>query len=451
MTDRAYRKNASGKAIVNTPIARQSQTPEEIFAERIEHIAIFYAEKSPLACLSFTARYVIKMDMDSHFIQSTLRSENLTGWLVYDFRGSNPILQQLIPGNRFTTRRVYLWMPVEGEPSLILHSVDRVAFRDVKINVLEYGSWQRMQEILLGLLAGRVAMEYSPMGELPAVSYTDAGIIEYIRSIHVDVVSSANLIQLTIAKWSDDALAAHLRASDITAEAMRDAFDLIRQRLAARQHVDEYQVQQLILERFRENRLETVDPPIVAVNGHGGDPHFEVSATHPAVIQQHDWVLIDLWARVFGDANVYSDITWVGYCGTTVPELHQRAYDAVKSARDATLRLAIQRWKSNTPLQGWELDEAARQIFIAAGYQPNIRHRTGHSLSPGPKVHGLGMNLDNLETRDTRLMLPGIGFTIEPAIYFPDFGVRSEINVFVDRKDGPIVTSCKQDKIELLI
>ena len=386
--------------------------------------------------------------MDLPSIQSALQSENCDGWLVYDFRGSNPILQTFMPGNRFSTRRVYLWIPKKGTPSLVLHSVDRVAFRDVDLPVIEYGSWQRMQAILRELLSGRVAMEYSPMGELPAVSYADAGIVEFVRSIGVDVVSSANLIQLTIARWSVDAFHAHMRASDVTAEAMRGAFDLIRRRLAAREPVDEFQVQQFILDQFKANRLETVDPPIVAANAHGGDPHFEVSPKNPSAIHPGDWVLIDLWARVPGDVNVYSDITWVGYCGQDVPERHQRAYEAVIGARDASLERAKAAWQSGTAVQGWQLDEAARQVFIAAGYEPNIRHRTGHSLSPGPKVHGLGMNLDNLETRDTRLMLPGIGFTIEPALYFPDFGVRSEINVFVDPKVGPVVTSSLQREIE---
>jgi len=383
-------------------------------------------------------------------IQTALQFEGCDGWLIYDFRGSNPILQQFIPGNRFSTRRVYLWIPRCGQPSIVLHSVDRVAFGDVDVPVIEYGSWQRMQGILRELLRGRVAMEYSPMGELPAVSYADAGIVEFIRSIGVEVVSSANLIQLTIARWSTSAFANHMRAGDVTAEAMRGAFDLIRHRLAAREPVDERQVQQFILDQFKINRLETVDPPIVAVNAHGGDPHFEVSATNPSTIHAGDWVLIDLWARVPGNDNVYSDITWVGYCGRDVPEKHRRAYAAVIAARDASLQCAKDAWDTGAGVEGWQLDEAARRVFVAAGYESNIRHRTGHSLSPGPKVHGLGMNLDNLETRDTRLMLPGIGFTIEPALYFPDFGVRSEINVFVDPKNGPVVTSSLQREIELM-
>jgi Xaa-Pro aminopeptidase len=157
--------------------------------------------------------------------------------------------------------------------------------------------------------------------------------------------------------------------------------------------------------------------------------------------------LIDLWARVPGDENVHSDITWMAFCGPRAPERQRKAWEAVKAARDASLKGAVDAWRARTPVMGWELDEAARQVFIARGYEPNIRHRTGHSLSPGPMVHGLGMNLDNLETRDTRLMLSGIGFTIEPAIYFPDFGVRSEINVYVDPEKGPVVTSGMQDDV----
>jgi Xaa-Pro aminopeptidase len=389
--------------------------------------------------------------MDLATIQAALRDQKLDGWLVYDFRGSNPILPQLIPGKRFSTRRVYLWLPAAGEPKLLLHTIDLVTYRDVALPVVEYRSWQQMQAIL-GELAGgrRVAMEYSPMGELPAVSYADAGIVEFLRSVGAQVVSSADLIQLTIARWSEEALRQHRRASEAAAGAMRGAFDLIRRRLASGEPLNEHQVQQSILEHFTRAGVETVDPPIVGANAHAGDPHFEVSSTTPAPIRRGDWVLIDLWARIPGDENVYSDITWVGYCGGDVPAKYQRVYDSVTSARDAALRLAVDSWKSRKPVHGWELDEAARSVFAAAGYEANIRHRTGHSLSPGPKVHGLGMNLDNLETRDTRLMLPGIGFTIETALYFPDFGVRSEINVYVDPREGPIVTSCTQGEIERL-
>jgi Xaa-Pro aminopeptidase len=392
--------------------------------------------------------------MDLPSLQSALRALNLAGWLIYDFRGSNPILALLIPGKRFSTRRVYLWLPRDGQPELLVHTIDLVAYRDVTVPIAEYRSWQQMQQMLRDRLANRgpVAMEYSPLGELPAVSYADAGTVEFLRTIPgVTVVSSADLMQLTIARWSDEAACQHQRAAEVTHRTVRGAFDLIRRRLASGDGVNEHQVQQFILSEFASAGLETTEGPIVAANAHAGDPHFEVSAGDPATFRPGDWILIDLWARVLGDDNVYSDITWVGYCGREVPARQRRAWEATKGARDASLKLAVDAWRANQPVHGWQLDEAARQVFVSAGYEANIRHRTGHSLSPGPKVHGLGMNLDNLETRDTRLMLPGIGFTIEPAIYFDgDFGVRSEINVHVHPQNGPVVTSCIQDDIERL-
>ena len=387
-------------------------------------------------------------------IQSAISAAKLTGWLVYDFRGSNPIFAQFITGRRFTSRRAYLWIPAAGEPTLLMHPVDGVAFADVKFHKVQYGGWNEMQSMLRKMLSGKVAMEYSPCCELPAVSYVDAGTVELIRSMNVTVVSSADLISGTIAAYSPDAFKSHMRAGDVTAEAMREAFNLIRKSLMEKKPITELDVQKNILDRFARNGMETVDPPIVAVNGHGSDPHFSVSPTHPAPIHVGDWILIDLWVRVPGDHNVYSDITWVGYCGKTVPAEYQKAYDATLAARDASMQCAVDAWKAGRSVHGWELDEAARGVFIKAGYEKNIRHRTGHSLSPGPKVHGLGMNLDNIETRDTRIMQPRTGFTIEPALYFSDgkysFGVRSEINVYVDPKAGPIVSSCMQEKIELL-
>ncbi len=208
-------------------------------------------------------------------------------------------------------------------------------------------------------------------------------------------------------------------------------------------------MQRQILDGFRVAGLETPEPPIVAANEHGGNPHFEVAETGSAAIKRGDWILIDLWARVPGDDDIYSDITWVGYAGDQPPERHMAVFNAVKGARDASLARAQHGWKNTQRVQGWQLDEAAREVIIGAGFGSQIRHRTGHSLSAGPLVHGVGMNLDNLETHDTRDMLPGIGFTIEPGVYFPEpggFGVRLEINVHVDPVKGPVVTSCIQDQ-----
>jgi Xaa-Pro aminopeptidase len=293
-------------------------------------------------------------------------------------------------------------------------------------------------------------MEYSPNAELPAASFVDGGTIELVRSFGAEVVSSANLIQVCVARWSPEASQGHAVASKKVGAIKDEAFQLIRDRLAGNQTVTEFQVQQHILSRFAAEGLETPDAPIVAANAHGGDPHHETSEASSVAIKKGDWILIDLWARLPGDHNVFSDITWVGYAGKDVPPRHREVFEVVRRARDASLQLAVDSWKARKTVLGWQLDDAARETIVGAGFEQAVRHRTGHSLSPGPLVHGMGMNLDNLETHDTREMLAGIGFTIEPGIYLPEFGVRLEINVWVDPKEGPVVTSVFQKDVVLV-
>lgn len=396
--------------------------------------------------------------MNLSALQFFMRESRIDAWLLYDFRGNNSVLAQLLPGKRWTTRRVFALVPAEGDPVVLAHGIDFSMFASLPAGVRRerYLSWQDMRAWLAKSLEGkgRVAMEYAPGCTLPVVSMADAGTVELVRSMGVEVVSSADLIQVSVATWSAAAVEQHAVASRQVAAAKDAAFGLIRERTIADKPVNEYEVQQLILSRFAADGLETMDAPIVGVNGHAGDPHFEVSATSSSPIRRGDWVLIDLWARRPGDENIFSDITWVGYvprrAGEAVPDRFRAAYNAVKAARDASLRAAQSAWKGKQRVQGWQLDEAASAELIKAGFESAIRHRTGHSLSPGPQVHGMGMNLDNLETHDTREMLPGIGFTIEPGAYFEDFGVRKEINVYIDRQRGPVVTSCVQDDVLIL-
>jgi Xaa-Pro aminopeptidase len=385
-------------------------------------------------------------------LQQYMQQQRIDGWLLYDFRGNNSIFAQVLPGKRWTTRRAVLHIPAQGEPVLLAHRIDEHQFKKLEIKIEWYLSWQDFRECLGRRLSGggRVAMEYVPGGSLPVVSIIDAGTIEMIRSLGVEVVSSANLIQMQVARWSPQARKLHEQASAEVTKIKDDAFQLIRDHLAKGKAVNEHQVQQHILKRFAEAGLETSEPPIVAINAHSGDPHFEPSATNPSPINKGDWLLLDLWARRPGDENVYSDITWMAYAGKEMPAKHREVYETVRAARDAALTRAEKAWKAKERLQGWQIDEAAREVIIAAGYKQFIRHRTGHSLSPGPAVHGVGVNIDNLETHDTREVLPGIGFTIEPGIYLPEFGVRMEIDVFVDPQAGPVVTSCRQQDIVLL-
>lgn len=386
-------------------------------------------------------------------IAGMLRTQGIDAWLVHDFRGCNPTLSLLLPGKRTTTRRCMLLITAQGGATLLCQGLDANQFEHLSgVQRETYTSWRDMQQWLGSRLSGckRVAMEYAPGCTLPVVSIVDAGTVELVRSLGVEVVSSADVLQQCVAVWSAAAVANHRKASELVAGVKDEAFAMIRTAHAKGQTPSERQVQQHIVARFRELGLETGEDPIVAVNAHSGDPHFEVSATNPAPITPGDWVLIDLWSRLPGVENIYSDITWVGYCGPRVPTRHQQVFEVVRAARDASLHLAQKAWREKRAVQGWELDEAARGAIIEAGFERGIKHRTGHSLSPGLRVHGLGMNLDNLETHDTRAMLPGLGFTIEPGIYLPEFGVRLEINVFVDPAQGPVVTSCLQEQVVLM-
>lgn len=377
---------------------------------------------------------------------------SIDGWLSYDFRANNPVFAQLLPGKRFVTRRALLFIPAIGEPRLLVHHIDHGQYKGVPFPLDLYLSWQDFRAWITDKLEGRgrIAMEYAPGGSLPVVGVVDAGTVELVRSLGADVVSSANLVQVSVAVWSKAAVESHKLASQKTGEIVRGAFSLIRERLLATKPVNEFDVHQHILGRFANEGLETPDGPIVAVNAHAGDPHFEVSPTDPAPIRKGDWILIDLWARVPGDEHIFSDITWVGYAGRDVPAQHRAVFNAVKAARDAGIACAQRGWKDKRPVQGWQVDDAAREQLVKAGFSHGIKHRTGHSLSAGPKVHGMGVNIDNLETHDTRELLPGVGFTIEPGIYLPEFGVRMEINMYVDPAAGPIVTSCSQDEPELV-
>lgn len=381
--------------------------------------------------------------------QRWLAGQQSDGWLVWDFRGNNPVFSQLLPGRRHLTRRAMLWVPARGQPRLLVSRIDAPQFRDVGLPIDEYFSGEELEAQVRALLraARRVAMEYVPRGQLPAVSIVDAGTIEWVREMGVAVVSSADLVQVAAATWSEAAIVGHHRASRLVGRIKDDAFARVASAWQGGHAESECGIAEFVRERFAEEGLESADGPIVAVNGHAGDPHFTPDPTRDTPIRRGDWLLLDLWARVPGEEHVFSDITWVATCGSSASVEQQRAFDAVRSARDATLKLAEQSWRAGTPVQGWQLDEAARRVLVDAGYAEALRHRTGHSLSPGGNVHGVGMNLDGVETRDTRTMLAGTGFTIEPGVYCRHFGVRLEINVFVDPRRGPIVTSCVQDEL----
>lgn len=390
---------------------------------------------------------------DWHPVHAELQAQRCDGWLVFDFRNNNPVLARILGTRAHLTRRVYWFLPRNAEPRVLCHRIDQDAFVKLGIEHTTYATWNELPAKIRELVgtSRRVAMEYSPGGALPVASIVDAGAIEAIRALGLEIVSSADLVQLFAARWLDAGLASHQIASTHAGEIMTGAFAFISQRLRSAGVCQEREAQKWITDQFAARKLSYPDDPIVSVNANSGIPHYAPDDTRSSPIKPGDWVLIDLWCRTGGDATIYADITQTGYCGDRVPDEHRRVFDTVREARDASLHAAQAGWKAGNVVHGYELDNAARLVISRAGYADFIKHRTGHSLSPGALVHGIGMNLDNMETHDTRRMLPGTGFTIEPGIYLPGFGVRNEINVYVDPSRGPIVTSATQDQPHLIL
>ena len=370
--------------------------------------------------------------------QEYLTEHGLSGWILYDYRDMNPIFWDTVGPIPNVTRPCWLWVPASGEPVLLTSYVDAGRFAHLGLETRQFVSRsemvQRLTEVLDG--AASIAMEYSPMVELPRASRVDAGTLELVRSLGVEVVSSADLVQHATQRWSEDQLQSHILAAGKLGAIVREAFAYIGESLAS--GVTEHEVAEFIRGRFVDEGLEVTDGPVVAVNEHSSDPHFDPTPESSATIEQDDWVLIDLWAKLADEDAMFADLTWTAYVGDRPSEEHQRVFDAVLGARDAALAEIESAFASGRELLGWEVDRVARDYIQGAGYGDYFSHRLGHSL--GREVHGNAVNLDGWETHDTRKLIPGIALTIEPGIYLPEFGVRSEIDVFIS-KNGPQVTT----------
>jgi Xaa-Pro aminopeptidase len=378
--------------------------------------------------------------------QEGLRAAGLDGWLLYDFQGKNPVFFQLLGVPRHTTRRCYLLIPREGEPRLLNHRIDVPALQPFGVEMETYLTWQELREALPRLVGERrrLAMDYSPGAVLPVVSRADAGTVELVRSLGVEVVSSADLIQSAVARWSERDLRDHEAAAERLMAALDATLAHVREGVDG--GLTEHGVQQWMLRDFAARGIEAEDPPIVAVNAHAGDPHYEPSARHDTPIRRGDFLLIDLWARL-GPGRVYADSTWTAFLGDAPSSRQQEVFEVVARARDAAIERIRAGVAGGAAVEGWQVDRAARAVVEAAGYGRHFTHRTGHSL--GQQVHGPGVNLDDYETHDTRTLIEGVAVTVEPGIYLPEFGVRSEVNV-VMAADGPRVTTRLQREITLL-
>jgi Xaa-Pro aminopeptidase len=375
-------------------------------------------------------------------VQQAIAAQSLDGWLLYDFRGLNLLARRVIglSPDQMLSRRWFYYVPAKGEPRKLVHRIEPHALDALPGSAKAYLRWQELEAGVGELVKGskRVAMEYVPRNANPYVSRVDAGTVELVRSFGVEIVPSGDLVQTFEACWSDEQWAMHLEAARHTRSAFDCAFRFIADNVRKNGAVSETQVQQCILDHFAKHRLITDHPPICAVGPHSGDPHYEPKDGPNSTIKEGDFVLIDLWAKLDKPNAVYSDLTWTAFVGKDVPAKYCDIFNIVAAARDAGIQRVRDAFAKKQPLQGWQVDEAARAVIDKSGYGAAFCHRTGHSI--GQETHGNGANMDNLETREERRVLPRTCFSIEPGIYLPEFGVRSEVNVFVDKDEKVHVT-----------
>ncbi len=369
------------------------------------------------------------------------------GWLFVDHHGRDPIAHRVLglPGGAHVTRRWFYWAPAHGDPVKIVHRIEPRVLDSLPGRALAYSTWQELHAHLKATLSGarRVAMQYSPNAALPAVSMVDAGTVELVRSLGIEVVSSAGLVQYFEARWTPEQAQMHFEAGRRVDRVLREAFDDIARGLRSG-NADECSVAEFIRRRFLESGLTTEHGPVVAVNAHSGDPHYEPTAASSAPIRRGDFVLIDLWAKLAQPRAVYYDITWVAYCGRAIPDRHAEVFNVVRTARDLALAFVQDVVRAGRAIAGWQVDDVARSHIASAGYGEQFTHRLGHSI--GEDIHGAGANLDNFETRDERPLIQDTGFSIEPGVYLPEFGVRSEIDCYIDA-DGASATGAVQEEI----
>jgi Xaa-Pro dipeptidase len=376
-------------------------------------------------------------------IQQALAEERVEAWLLYNFRGNNPFATRILdlPSHIMQTRRYFYLIPAKGEPRKLVHGIEQWNLDDVPGEKTVYVSWKSLEEGLGKMLKGlkTVAMEYSPGNAIPYVSTVDAGTVELVRKTGVQVVSSADLAQRFEACWTDEQAADNFETAKHLREIVDLVFGFLKQKLSAGGGTTEYEVQQFMLKEFEKRRIWTESDPNCSVNANAANPHYEPTREVHSAVRKGDFVLIDLWAKKKKDRSVYADITWTGVMSETVPDEIQKVFQVVMNGRDAALKFVKEAFALGKEIRGYQVDDAARETIQKAGYGQYFIHRTGHSI--GEVIHGNGANMDNLETRDERRVIPRTSFSIEPGVYLPgEFGVRSEIDVYVSPKNEVIVT-----------
>lgn len=379
---------------------------------------------------------------DLNKIQGIIKNMGFDGWLFFDFRGSNDLALNILnlPKESHLTRRFFYFIPKDGEPKKIVNAIEAGFLDHLPGEKLKYSNHSSLTNHLKNILKNvkSVAMEYSPLNAIPYVAKVDAGTIELIKSYGVEVKSSADLISMFAAVWSQDQFNDNKPVASEITKIVRSAFDFIKTQLLSGIALTEYEVQQFIMNEFDKRNYYTDSPPIVGVNENSANPHYAPTSEIFKPIHKNDFVLIDLWAKSKNTDSVWADITWVGYAGTTVPEKYSNIFNIVAKARDEALSFVSSRFAEHKEVRGFEVDDAARNVISKAGYGEYFFHRTGHSITTD--LHGSGAHMDNYETKDERLLLPSTSFSIEPGIYLPEFGVRSEIDVYIT-PDGKVMAT----------
>jgi Xaa-Pro dipeptidase len=384
-------------------------------------------------------------------IQQALKEEKVDGWLFYDILHRDPIAYRVLGiGEILAKRRWFYWVPTKGEPRKLVHRIESFGLDSLPGEKLVYSAQEELYKNLPKLLgrAKTIAMQYSPKNAIPSISLVDAGTIELIRSLKHKVVTSANLVQRFEAAWTPEQYASHVeagrRVDKITRGAFERAAKLVRDGVA----FNEFDLQQWMVEQFRANGLIADCAPNVSVGPHSGDPHYEPTQASAAPVREGDLMLLDVWGKLDQPGSVYYDITWMGYLGAKVPKKYAQIFDATKHARDAAVNFVRESISAGRAIEGWQVDRVAREVIRKAGYAKQFIHRTGHNI--GQEVHGAGANMDDMESHDVRRIIPRTCFSIEPGIYQPEFGVRTEVNVYVGEKEAG-VTGAVQDEVLALL
>src|SRR6266704_6248360 len=375
-------------------------------------------------------------------IQAALREAKLDGWLFYDFRHSDPLAYRILKLDEkmFASRRWFYYVPPSGEPVKIVQSIEQFKLDSLPGKKLVFRGWQelhaRLREVLGAATKGsksRIAMQYSPMNDIPYISRVDAGTFELVRSFGIEPVTSAELVQRFEAVFSPAQHQMHVEASDKMHRIIQEAFAEIARRIRANEPTTEWDIAQFMLRRYSEEGMQQ-EPMIVAVNANAANPHYMPTKEKNSAIKRGDFVLIDAATKLNKPDAVATDQTWTGYVGESVPEEFSRIFSIVREARDSAVDLVRKNIRAGKPIRGAEVDDLSRGVITRAGFGEQFTHRTGHSI--GEETHGNGVNIDDFETRDSRRIIRGVCFSIEPGIYFEGkFGVRSEINVYVSDKD----------------